>query len=319
MKIAVVDGFTANPGDLSFDALASFGEFVFYGRSTPEQVVERAKDAEIVVCNKVIFNDEVFDKLPNLKMIAVLGTGYNTVDTAAAKARGITVCNVPGYSTPSVAQHVFALLLEIFSHTGEYNESVKRGDWQNSTDYSYCITLLTELSGLTLGIVGFGAIGRKVAEIANAFGMNVLYNSRTRRPELETDNIRWAELAELFKTSDVISLHCPLFPETTHLINETTISTMKDGAVIINTARGPVIDEAAVAAALRSGKLGGAGVDVLDCEPPRNGSPLIGAPNCVVTPHVAWAPKAARKRLIDTTVKNIERFLAGNAQNVVNP
>ncbi len=318
MKITVLDGYTTRSDDLSFDSLSRFGELMVYDRTSPDEVVLRAVDSEIIVSNKVAYSDGEFDRLPLLRLITVLGTGYNTIDVGAARRHGVTVCNVPGYSTPSVTQHVFALLLELCSHVGDYNASVRAGGWQNSRDYTYYLKPITELCGLTLGIIGLGEIGSAVARAALGFGMDVVYFSRTRRPKLEREGIRYLSLPELLKQSDVVTLHCPLLPETEKIINADTIKLMKDGAIVINTSRGPVVDEKALADALDSGKLGGAGIDVLENEPPRTGSPLIGAANCVLTPHVAWAPRASRARLIAATEKNIECFLNGKPQNTVN-
>ncbi len=290
MKITVLDGYTTNPGDLSFEGLGRYGELAVYDRTQPDEVVARARDSEIIVSNKVAFDDAVFDELPKLRLITVLGTGYNTVDVACAARRGITVCNVPGYSTPSVTQHVFALLLELCSHVAEYSESVRRGGWQNSRDYSYCVRPIVEIGGMTLGIVGLGAIGTAVARAARGFGMEVVYFSRTRKPALECDGIRYLPLEALLPASDAVTLHCPLTPETYHLLNAGTIARMKDGALVINTSRGAAVDERALADALNSGKLGGAGIDVLPTEPPRGGSPLIGAKNCIVTPPCRVGP-----------------------------
>ncbi len=319
MKIVVLDGYPSNPGDLSWAPLAQFGALEVYERGTAAESHARMRDADIILNNKVSVDGALMDRCPSLKLIALLSTGYNIIDIAAAKARGIVVCNVPAYSTDSVAQLTMALLLEICVQAGTYNRSIQNGDWQRAPDYTYYLTPLTELAGKTMGIIGFGSIGRRVAELAAAFGMDVLYFNRTRYPQYETEKIKYAPFGELLRQSDVVSLHCPLTPETQGLIDAAAVAGMKDGAVLLNTSRGPVLDEQAVADALHSGKLYAFGADVLSSEPPRPDNPILGAPRTVLTPHIAWATKEARARLIQITVDNVRCFVAGKPQNVVHP
>jgi glycerate dehydrogenase len=317
MKIVVLDGNTLNPGDLSWDGLAAFGELTVHDRTPPDQVVERARGAEIVFTNKALLPAEVIGQLPELKYIGVLATGCNVVDLEAAAARDIPVCNAAGYSPPSVAQMVFAYVLHFSNRVADHSAGVRSGKWSRSIDFCYWDHPQVELAGRVLGIVGLGDIGSRVSAIAQAFGMRVI--AFTRRPERPAPSgVEWADMKTLFAQSDVLTLHCPLTDETEHLINGDSLSQMKDGAILINTGRGPLIDEAAVAEALHSGKLGGAGIDVLREEPPRYESPLFNAPNCVITPHIAWATKAARQRLMDITVDNLKGFLAGEVRNRVN-
>ena len=313
MKIVILDGFTANPGDLSWDGLRQFGELTVHDRTEPGQIIERAKDAQIVLTNKVPLNAETLVKLPKLKYIGVLATGYNIVDVAEAKRRGITVTNVPGYSTDAVAQHVFAMILHLYNQLYRYNEDVQKGVWENCPDFSFGTYPVCELSGKTFGVVGYGQIGQRVAKIADAFGMRVLIHSRTKKES----TFLFVKREELFRTSDIISLHCPLTPQTEGIINRDSIALMKQSAVIINTGRGPLICEQDLADALNSGRIAGAGVDVLSQEPPKDGNPLIGAKNCIITPHIAWAGYDARVRLIQTVTENIDCFLKGTPKNVV--
>ena len=317
MKIVILDGYASNPGDLSWDKFRALGELTVYDRTPPELVAERMEDADIVVLNKVTITEELLDNCHKLKIIAILATGYNMIDLGATARRGITVCYVPAYSTDSVAQHTFALLLEVCVRAGDHSASVHSGDWVNANDYCYWKWPLIELSGKTLGIIGFGNIGQKVAGIAASFGMKIVYYSRTRYEHLENEAVSYRELDELLAVSDVISLHCPLTSETEGLINIDAISKMKNGAIIINTTRGAVLDEDAVARALNSGKLYAAGLDVLSTEPPSGDNPLLSAKNCIITPHIAWAPKESRARLIDVTHDNIRLYLEGRPQNVV--
>ena len=312
MKIVVLDGYAANPGDLEWKAMETLGELTVYDRSTPEEVDERIGDAEIVLVNKVEMTREHMRNAKNLKYIGVLATGYNIVDIAAAKELGIVVTNIPAYSTDSVAQLVFALLLEITHHVGHHNAAVQAGLWSNNADFCFWDYPLTELAGKTMGVVGYGRIGRRVGEIARAFGMNVLAYTRTPRdPEC-------VSFDELLAKSDVISLHCPLFPETKHLINRETIAKMKNGAILINTSRGPVVDDEALAEALRSGKLYAAAADVAAVEPIPADNPLLGLENMIFTPHFGWATAEARVRLMDISVANVKAFEEGNPVNVVN-
>lgn len=318
MKIVVLDGYTLNPGDLSWDAMGQLGELTVYDRTPEEKIVERIDNAEIVLTNKVILTKEILLKAHSVKYIGVMATGYNIVDTLAAKEQGIVVTNVPAYSTNSVAQLVFAFILELCHHVGEHNRKIKGGKWTNSPDFTFWDYPLIELSGKTLGLIGFGGIGQAVSRIAEAFGMNVLIYNRTVRKELETDNVKFTELNNVLSESDFISLHCPLTEQTKGLINKDTISKMKDGAFLINTSRGPVIVEQDVADALNSGKLAGAGVDVVSAEPVTEDNPLLMAENCIITPHFAWAPYEARTRLMDMLVKNIKAFIENKPINVVN-
>ena len=314
MELVILDGHALNPGDLSWDCFEQFGIVRYYDRTDSEQdAVARIGSADIILLNKVPITRTVLESCPTVKLICILATGYNVVDCKAAAERGIPVCNVPGYGTDSVAQFTFALLLELCHHVGLHSESVHNGDWANSPDFCYWKTPQMELAGKTIGIIGYGAIGQAVGKIAKAFGMNVLAYSRTKRSGFE-----YVTLDELLAGSDVISLHCPLFPETKGMINAESIAKMKDGAIILNTARGALLDEAAVAVALRSGKLRGAAVDVASAEPISRENPLLTAPNCIITPHIAWAPLEARQRILDITVKSVQGFLYGKRINVVN-
>lgn len=312
MKIVVLDGYALNPGEFSWDFLSPFGTFQCYDR-TPTQAltISRIADADIVLLNKTPITQAVLDACPNIKLICVLATGYNVVDCAAARRRGIPVCNVPGYGTDSVAQFTFGLLLALCHRIELHSQSVHAGDWTACQDFCYWKTPQMELYGKTMGIVGYGAIGQAVGKIARAFGMEVVACNRS--PE---DGC--VSLEEVLEKADVLSLHCPLTPENTGLINATAIAKMKDGAILLNTARGALIDEAAVAEALRSGKLRGAAVDVVCHEPIPADNPLLDAPNCIITPHMAWAPTEARQRICSITAENIRLWIAGKPQNVVN-
>jgi len=317
MKIVILDGFTLNPGDLSWDGLKSLGDCEIYDRTSPDEVVKRAADAELVLTNKTVLTREQINRLPKLKYIGVLATGYNIVDVAAARERGVPVTNVPTYGTRSVAQMTFALLLELTQHVGYHAQTVDEGRWARSPDFCYWDYPLMELDGLTMGIVGFGRIGRTVADLAVAFGMKVLVHSRTISQE-KSQNIDFVDLSRLFRTADVVSLHCPLTTETKHLVNAERLSSMKPTAFLLNTSRGPLIDEPALAKALNSDQIAGAAVDVLEAEPPRADNPLFTAKNCLITPHIAWATRSARARLMATAVANAKAFLDGKLQNVVN-
>lgn len=312
-KIVILDGYVANSGDLSWDALNELGELTVYDRTAPGEVVARAKGADAIYTNKVLITDELMEALPDLKFIGVLATGYNNVDIEAAHRRGITVCNVPAYSTDSVAQLVFAHLLHIINSIGDYAASVNRGEWAGNRDFSYRLSAFSELAGMTMGIIGMGNIGRRVAAIAQAFGMKVITNSGRELPE----GVERVGLDELFKRSDVISLNSALTPATKGIINREALAMMKPTAIIINTSRGPLVDEEALAEALREGRIAGAGIDVLCEEPPRSGSPLINCPNCFVTPHIAWQSSQARRRLVDISIENLRKFCTGEPQNVV--
>lgn len=310
-KIVILDGYTLFNTDLSFDALKDYGEVEFYERTPADLTAERIRDAEIVLTNKTVIDKKVIDACPSLKFVSVLATGYNVVDCDYARKKGITVSNVPSYSTPSVVQHTFALLLELCARTGAHNASVQNGDWQRSKDFCYWLNPLTELSGKVFGIVGYGSIGRSVTKVAEAFGMKVLVNNRT---PFEGS----VSLEKLLSEADVVSLHCPLTEQNKKFINKETISLMKPSAFLINTARGALIDEEALKEALTSRKIAGAALDVLDKEPPKDGNCLIGLENCVITPHIAWASLDARRRLSAITLKNVASYIDGKPINAVN-
>ena len=314
MKIVILDGYTANPGDLSWKELETLGELVVYDRTSADETVARAADAEIVFTNKVLITKDVMAQLPQLKYVGVLATGYNVVDIEAAHQRGIIVTNVPAYSTESVAQMVFAHLLTVTNRVEHYAAQNRADRWTNSADFSYSDTLLTELAGKTFGIVGLGNIGKRVAQIAQAFGMNVIaLTSKTTLPE----GIKKVELSELFAQSDVLSLHCPLTSDTHHMINADTLKLMKPTAILINTGRGPLIDDQAVADALKDKRLYAFCADVLTEEPPKADNPLLGLPNAYTTPHIAWATVEARARLVKVAIDNVKAFANGKSQNVV--
>lgn len=315
MKIVVLDGYTMNPGDLSWEGLEGLGECAVYERTPPARVVERAAGAEVVLTNKVPFDAERMARLPELKYIGVLATGYNIIDTAAARERGIVVTNVPAYATRSVAQLVMALVLELAHHVGHHARTVREGRWTASKDFAYWDWPLVELEGLVMGIVGFGRTGRAVADLARAFGMRVLVHTRT---PTAGPRVEFWDLETLLRRSDVVSLHCPLMPETEGLVNARRLAMMKPTAFLINTSRGPVVNERDLAEALSAGRIAGAGLDVLSTEPPKADNPLLAAKNCFITPHIAWATRAARERLMKTVVANVRAFLAGRPQNVVN-
>jgi glycerate dehydrogenase len=316
MKIVVLDGFTLNPGDLSWDELMALGPCEVFDRTPPDQVAARAKDAQIILTNKTVLDAAVLRQLPRLKYIGVLATGYNVVDVNAARERKIPVTNVPAYSTASVAQMVFAHLLELTQHVGPHAQTVRDGRWTKSADFCYWDFPLIELNGLTMGIVGYGRIGRETAAVARAFGMKVLAHAPTPKPG--APEAQFVALDELFRRSDVVSLHCPLTPQTQGLVNAQRLSLMKKTAFLINTSRGPLVDEPALADALNRGRIAGAGLDVLAAEPPAPDNPLLKAKNCHITPHIAWATRAARQRLMKTAVENVRAFLGGGRQNVVN-
>ena len=318
MKIVVLDSFALNPGDLSWDWLECLGDCENYHRTPQNLISERCEGADIVLTNKTPLTAETLEKLPNLKYIALLSTGYNIVDCDYAKSRGIPVSNIPAYSTNAVAQLTFSLILEITNAVGLHSESVKSGDWTNCPDFCYWKTPLTELCGKTLGIVGFGQIGQAVADIAEAFKMNVVAVSGHETDQSHRKNFTWVDMGTLAKTSDIISFHCPLTEKTTNLVNKEFIDKCKDGAIIINTSRGPVVNDSDLADALNSGKLRGAGLDVLSVEPPKADNPLLTAKNCFITPHIAWAGFETRERLMNILRKNVTAYLNGNPQNVVN-
>jgi glycerate dehydrogenase len=315
-SIVVLDGYTLNPGDLSWDGLRALGDCCIHDRTPPDQTVARAAEAGLVLTNKTVLDATVLAALPRLRYIGVLATGYNVVDLAAARARGLVVTNVPDYSTRSVTQLTFALLLELAHHVGAHSAGVREGRWCRSPDFCYWQTPLVELAGLTLGVVGFGRIGRGVAEAARAFGMNVLVHT-PRPPSPTPTDLEFVGLDALFKRSDVVSLHCPLTPETRHLINAQRLALLRPTAFVINTGRGPLVDETALAETLNAGRLAGAALDVLSTEPPSADNPLLAAMNCLVTPHIGWATKAARTRLMRIAVANVRGYLEGRPQNVV--
>jgi len=317
MKIVILDAYAANPGDLSWDEFAALGELTVYDRTAQEDAAARIGDAEVVFINKVRLTDEIFAACPNLKLVSILATGYNIVDLAAAKRRGITVCNVPGYSTRAVVQMTFALLLEICQQVGLHSGAVHAGRWQTCPDFCFWDRPLIELDGKTMGIVGYGAIGSAVGTVAQALGMKLLVTARHEKPVPE--GARFVSLPELLAQSDVVSLHCPQTAENARMIDAGALAQMKDGAILLNTARGGLLDEQAVADALRSGKLLAAGMDVVSAEPIRADNPLLTAPNCFLTPHIAWAPLETRRRLQAISAENLRAFLAGKPQNVVNP
>lgn len=317
MKIVILDGYTANPGDLSWKALEEIGELTVYDRTTPEETIERAKDAEVVLTNKVLIRRQEMEQLPRLKYIGVLATGYNVVDLEAASERGIIITNVPAYSTESVAQMVFSHLLTVTNHTEHYAIQNHHGKWSSSPDFSYWDTELTELAGKTFGIVGLGNIGRRVAAIADAFGMKVVAYTSKSADKLPP-YIGKRTMDELLAESDVLSLHCPLTLDTQHLINSRTLQKMKPGAILINTGRGPLIDDEAVAEALHAGRLRAFCADVMTNEPPKADNPLLGCEHAYITPHIAWASREARVRLVDVAINNVRAFAEGKPQNVVN-
>ena len=318
MKIVVLDGCAANSGDISWDSLEKYGELTVYDRTEYEDVVSRIGDAELVTTNKTVIDRKVIEACPNLRYVGVLATGYNVVDLDAAKEHGIVVTNVPAYSTDAVAQFTFALLLELANQVGAHNSSVKDGGWVRSKDFSYSVMPTMELSGKTMGIIGYGSIGQRVAEIAHAFGMNVLVSSRTEKKLPDVGWISWVNREELFANADVISIHCPLFPETKGMINRETIELMKKTAFVINTARGGCIVEQDLADALNSGRIAGAAVDVVSQEPMKADNPLLTAKNIIITPHIAWAPREVRQRLLQIAGDNMGAFLDGHPINVVN-
>ena len=319
MKVVVLDAYTANPGDVSWEELCCLGEVIVYERTREEEVLKRAQDADVVLTNKVLITRQLMDSLPRLRYIGVLATGYNVVDLQAAKEHGVIVTNVPAYSTVSVAQMVFAHILNITNSVSHYAHEVKADRWTKSQDFCFYDTRLIELDGLVMGIVGLGNIGMSVAQMAKAFGMKVVAVSSKSAPSLEAMGIEKADsYDELFSKSDILSLHCPLTEDTYHLVNTERLALMKPTAILINTGRGPLIDELALADALNSQRLYAAGVDVLAEEPPRNGSPLLGARNCYITPHIAWATLEARQRLLTIAIENVKAFAEGNPVNVVN-
>jgi len=316
-KIVVLDGYTLNPGDLSWKGLEALGRCAVYDRTGPEEVLSRAEGTEIVLTNKTVLSSDVIEQLPGLKYIGVLATGYNVVDIEAAGERGIVVTNVPAYSTPSVAQMVFAHLLNLTHHVGHHARTVRSGRWSSNPDFCYWDTPLIELAGLTMGIIGFGRIGRTIAKLALAFGMKVTAYDIVTLADMP-EGCQLVGLDDVFRNSDVVSLHCPLTPQTEKVVNKQRLALMKKTAFLINAGRGPLVDEQALADALNNGKIAGAGLDVLSSEPPDKDNPLLKAKNCFITPHIAWATRSARQRLLKVVVDNVAAFLAGKPQNVVN-
>lgn len=318
MKIIILDGHTLNPGDISWNEIKQLGQLTVYDRTPEELIIERIGDAEIVLTNKTPLSAKTLERCPSVKFIGVLATGYNVVDVQAARQRNIIVSNVPSYSTMSVAQLSTALLLELCHHVGEHNSDVRSGGWANSIDFCYWHSPLIELMGKKLGLIGYGQIGSAFAKVALALGMEILVYTPSQKKSIEQPHVRVVSLDELLAESDVISLHCPLTEKNTGMVNRSNIAKMKNGVMLINTSRGGLIVEQDLADALNSGKVAGAGLDVLSVEPPSKDNPLLSARNCIITPHIAWAPKEARLRLMDITIENIKHYLAGKPQNVVN-
>ena len=317
LDIVVLDGYALNPGDLSWEEIGKLGNLTVYDRTPEHLVAERIGRAQAVFTNKIAIGAETMDACPDMKFIGVLATGYNIVDVQAAKARGVTVCNIPAYSTPSVAQHTFALLLDICNHAHLHSDGVHAGKWTESPDFCYWERPLVELAGKTMGIIGFGRIGQAVGRIASAFGMNVLCSSRSRSCTDLPANCRYADLGEIFEKSDVITLHCPLHEGTQGIICRENIARMKDGVIILNTGRGPLVVEQDLADALNSGKVYAAGLDVVCEEPMKADNPLLTAKNCIITPHIAWAPLESRRRLMDIAAGNLAAWSGGTPVNTV--
>jgi glycerate dehydrogenase len=318
MKIVVLDGYTLNPGDNPWTELEGLGELAVYDRTPAEQILERARGAEVLLTNKTPLAASTLEQLPVLRFISVLATGYNIVDVAAARRRGVPVSNVPEYGTQSVAQHVFALVLELCQQVGLHNAAVKASVWATAADFCFWKQAPVELAGLTMGIVGFGRIGRRVGELAHSFGMNVLAAGGSQRPAPSYGSFEWTDIGDLFSRADIVTLHCPLTDENAKFVDRGLLRCMKPTAYLINAARGGLVDESALADALHAGQLAGAAVDVVSIEPIRPDNPLLRARNCIITPHLAWASLAARRRLMAATVGNVEGFLAGRPVNVVN-
>jgi glycerate dehydrogenase len=317
MKTVVLDGYCLNPGDLSWDALRAIAPLEVYDRTAESEMVARARGADMVLVNKAPISAATMDALPGLKYIGVLGTGYDIVDVAAARARGVVVCNIPTYGTASVAQFAFALLLELCHHVGAHGEAVRQGEWSRNPDWCFWKFPLVELAGKTMGIVGLGRIGRQTAAIAQAFGMRVVAHDAVQQEAPDWPGFAWLSLDELLAESDVVSLHCPLTPANQGMIDRVRLNRMKATAFLLNTSRGPLVVDLDLAAALDVGVIAGAGVDVLSMEPPLEGNPLLRARNCIVTPHIAWATREARERLLGIAVENVRAYLAGSPRNVV--
>jgi glycerate dehydrogenase len=323
MKIVVLDGYTLNPGDLSWEGFEKLGDLKVYDRtaydlSNSELVIDRGRDADAILLNKTLLNRDMMDHMPYLKYVGVLATGFNIVDVEAAREKGITVTNIPTYGTNAVAQMAIALLLELCHYVGSHSDAVANGEWESNPDWSFLKYPLVELAGKTMGIIGYGRIGRTVGGIAKALGMKVIAMANSPDPSLEDDMMRYGNLEELLRESDVISLHCPLTESTQGIINKDTIAKMKDGVMIINNSRGQLIVEEDLRDALNSGKVAGAALDVVSSEPIKSDNPLLQARNCIITPHISWAPKEARTRLMDLALENLKRYLEGSPINVVN-
>ena len=318
MKIVVLDGYALNPGDLNWDGLNKLGDVTLHDRTPAAEIVNRCKGATVVLTNKTPLSEETLNQLPDLKYVGILATGYNIVNTEVCKNKGIIVSNVPGYGTSSVAQFAIALLLELCHHVQKHSDVVMDGKWSKSADWCFWDSPLVELEGKTLGIIGFGNIGQKVGDIATALGMNIVAAGRHHSDQSHRKNFKWVNMDELLSRSDVISIHCPLTPETQGLINKQNLAKMKRSAFSLNTSRGPIIVDADLADALNNNVIAGAGIDVLSAEPPPADNPLFKAKNCIITPHIAWATKEARARLMDTVVNNISAFMSGSPANVVN-
>jgi len=323
MNIVVLDGYTLNPGDITWKGLEKLGDLTIYDRTSyslsgMDLIVERAKKAEIVFTNKTPLPREVLEQLPNLKFVGVLATGYNVVDVAAAKEKGIVVTNIPTYGTDAVSQMAIALLLEMCHHIGAHSDSVIRGEWSSNVDWCYWNYPLIELSGKTMGIIGYGKIGQVTGKIAQALGMKILAFDSYQNKGLESETMKYVDMDTLLASSDVVTLHCPLFESTMGIINKNTIAKMKDGVMIINNSRGPLVVEEDLAEALNNGKVAGAAVDVVSSEPIKEDNPLLKAKNCIITPHISWAPVESRQRLMDIAINNLERFLSGSPINIIN-
>lgn len=317
MKIVVLDGYALNPGDLTWERFKAFGEIVIHERSAHSEILPRAAGAHVLFTNKTPIREDVINALPDLRFIGVLATGYNIIDINAATRRGIVVSNIPDYGSYSVAQLTMALLLELCHHVQRHSDSVHEGKWASSKDWCYWDFPLVELAGKTMGIIGFGSIGKKVADMATSFGMHVLGTARTKTAQSHRKNFRWTDIPDLLEQSDVVSIHCPLTPETKGLINSQSLRTMKRSAFILNTSRGPIVVDEDLAEALNSDVIAGAGIDVLSVEPPHKDNPLLRAKNCIITPHIAWATKEARSRLMDMAASNLAAFVEGKPVNVV--
>jgi Lactate dehydrogenase and related dehydrogenases len=318
MKIVVLDGYTLNPGDLSWDALQKLGDVTIYDKTSDDLIITRSQGAQIILTNKTPLTDKVFQQLPDLNYIGVLATGYNVVEIENAKKRNIVVTNIPAYSTESVMQMTFALILELENRVQLHSDAVHDGAWTEADEFSFWKAPLTELAGKTLGLIGFGHIGQAVARVAEAFGMKILAYSAHMDKQTGLKALQWADKERLFRESDIISLHCPLFLQTQGMINKNSLNLMKQSALLINTARGALVVEQDLADALNEGKIAGAGLDVLSTEPPNVTNPLLTAKNCLITPHIAWATKEARTRLMHTAVENVKAFLENRAVNVIN-